>query len=305
VAEYRRSYEDRHKILKGIQPTWRSADKLMNEMDKKVLTLNSNAKQIDGHMAKFEAIRAKDDKTEHALTVSSFVQFAISSLVMVIAMGGAFINYKLIALPMSEMVGASDYITNSLKTSDVAALVIILMEASMGLFLLESLRITQLFPKIASMDDRMRRRLMLASLIFLVILAAIESSLALMRDMLIADKASLMRDLASSASAAPEGWFSSIPMAGQMIMGFVLPFALAFVAIPLESVVHSLRTVIGVLLVQTMRGVGFALRFTGVVFRRIAKVLELIYDIPIVIPLMIERWVVALRSNPSGAGQSK
>ena len=43
---------------------------------------------------------------------------------------------------------------------------IILMEASMGLFLLESLRITQLFPRIASMDDRMRHRLMFASLIF-------------------------------------------------------------------------------------------------------------------------------------------
>ncbi len=297
VAEYRRSYEERHKILKGMQPTWRSVDKLMVELDKKLLTLQTNAKQIDDDMTKFSGMRAKDSKTEHALTVSAFVQLAISSLVMVIAMGGAFINYKLIALPMSEMVGASDYITNNLRTSDVAALVIILMEASMGLFLLESLRITQLFPKIASMDDRMRHRLMLASLIFLVILAGIESSLALMRDILIADKASLMRDLASTAPAASEGWITNIPMAGQMIMGFVLPFALAFVAIPLESVVHSLRTVIGVLLVQTMRALGFVLRFTGVVFRRFAKVLELVYDILIVIPLMIERWIVMLRGT--------
>jgi hypothetical protein len=275
------------------------------EMDKKMVTLHSNAKQIDDDMTKFAGMRAKDSKTEHALTVSAFVQLAISSLVFVIAMGGAFINYKLIALPMSEMVGASDYITNNLRTSDVAALVIILMEASMGLFLLESLRITQLFPKIASMDDRMRRRLMWAALIFLVILAGIESSLALMRDMLIADKATLMRDLSSSAPAASEGWMSNIPMAGQMIMGFVLPFALAFVAIPLESVVHSLRTVIGVLLVQTMRGIGFVLRFIGVVFRRFAKVLELIYDVLIVIPLMVERWVVALRDNSFAKGQAK
>ncbi len=305
VAEYRRSYEERHKILKGMQPVWRSVDKLMGEMDKKMVTLHSNAKQIDDDMTRFSGMRAKDSKTEHALTVSAFVQLAISSLVMVIAMGGAFINYKLIALPMSEMVGASDYITNSLRTSDVAALVIILMEASMGLFLLESLRITQLFPKIASMDDRMRRRLMLASLIFLVILAGIESSLALMRDMLVADKASLMRDLASAAPPAAGGWMSSIPMAGQMIMGFVLPFALAFVAIPLESVVHSLRTVIGVLLVQLMRGAGFVLRFTGVVFRRFARVLESAYDILIVIPLMLERWVAALRGGTSAKGQTE
>ncbi len=305
VAEYRRAYEDRHRILKGMQPSWRAVDKLMGEMDKKMITLHGNARLIDSHMTKFEGMRAKDDKTEHAMTMSAFVQFAISALVMVIAMGGAFINYKLIALPMSEMVGATDYITNSLKTSDVAALVIILMEASMGLFLLESLRITQLFPRIASMDDRMRHRLMLASLIFLIILAGIESSLALMRDMLITDKASLMRDLASAAPAVEDNWFTRIPMAGQMIMGFVLPFALAFVAIPLESTVHSLRTVIGVLLVQTMRGTAFIIRFIGVIFKRLAKVLELIYDLPIVIPLLIERWVLTLRGNSPEKGQTR
>jgi hypothetical protein len=33
-------------------------------------------------------------------------------------------------------------------------------------------------------------------------------------------------------------------------------------------------------------------------FKRFAKVLELIYDIPIVIPVMIEGWVVAARSRP-------
>ena len=300
VAEFRRSYEERHKILKAMQPSWRSVEKLVGEMDKKMLTLQTNAKQIDGHMGKLEDIRAKDNKAEHALTVSGFVQLAISALVMVIAMGGAFINYKLIALPMSEMVGASDYITNSLKTSDVAALVIILMEASMGLFLLESLRITQLFPRIASMDDRMRHRLMLASLTFLVILAAIESSLALMRDMLVVDKASLMRDLASAAPPVSNGLLTSIPMIGQMVMGFVLPFALAFVAIPFENVVHSLRTVIGVFLVQGMRGLGVVLRFAGVLFKRLAKVLELAYDVTIVVPLMIERWVIGMRAGSTG-----
>ena len=98
---------------------------------------------------------------------------------------------------------------------------------------------------------------------------------------------------------------SNIPMAGQMIMGFVLPFALAFVAIPLESVVHSLRTVLGVLLVQSMRGLGFALRFTGVIFRRFAKVLELGYDILIVIPLMVERWVLTMRGDTLVKGHVK
>ena len=54
-----------------------------------------------------------------------------------------------------------------------------------------------------------------------------------------------------------------------------------------------------------MRGLGFVLRFTGVVFRRFAKVLELSYDVLIVIPLMVERWVVALRGNTSAKGLAK
>ena len=89
VAEFRRSYEERHKILKAMQPSWRAVEKLIGEMDKKMLTLQTNAKQIDGHMGKLEGIRAKDSKTELALTTSSFVQLAISWLVLAIAMGGA------------------------------------------------------------------------------------------------------------------------------------------------------------------------------------------------------------------------
>ena len=70
-----------------------------------------------------------------------------SGLDVVIAAGGAVINFNLIALPMSEMVGGGSYI-GDWKTSDVAALVIILVEVAMGLYLMESLRITRLFPVI-------------------------------------------------------------------------------------------------------------------------------------------------------------
>ena len=71
------------------------------------------------------------------------------------------------------------------------------------------------------------------------------------------------------------------------------------VAIPFESLVHSLRTVIGVALTQGMRGLGVLLRFVGLLFKRSAKVLELAYDITIVVPLMLERWAVAWRSGAS------
>ena len=297
ISEYRRSYEDRHKILKSLMPFWRSVDKSVKTLDSNMVNLTGNAKAIDMHMYRYEEMRARTDKSEHTLAISAFVQLAISSLVILIAAGGAFINFKLIALPMSEMVGASDYITTNLRTSDVAALVIVLMEASMGLFLLESLRITHLFPTMSSMNDAMRKRVMWAALILLIILASIESSLALMRDMLIADKAAMLHELATVQPVVTDSLLTHIPMVGQMVMGFVLPFVLAFVAIPLEVMVYSLRTVTGVVLVMLMRACSFILRFTAMILSRLGRVLLSVYDITIVLPLMVERWVLGLRGS--------
>src|SRR5712692_10706903 len=104
LADYRRAYETRHKILEGFMPFWRSLDKTMAQVDKKLTGLQSGTNAVDAHMEKYEQINAKTDKAEHALTVSAFTQFAIAFLVMAVAAGGAFINFKLIALPMSEMV---------------------------------------------------------------------------------------------------------------------------------------------------------------------------------------------------------
>ena len=294
IGEYRKSYESRHKILESFMPFWRSVDRNIAEVNKKLGDLQESAKGVDALMAKYEAINAKTDKAQHALTVSAFTQFAIALLVMAVAAGGAFINYKLIALPMSEMVGAGDYLTATLRTSEVAALVIIFVEASMGLFLMEALRITHLFPRIATLNDHMRRRMMWIALVLLVTLAGVEAALALMRDMLIADKQALIQSLATVQQAVPaDGWVGKIPTAGQMLLGFILPFALAFIAIPVESLIHSSRTVGGVLLAALVSALALTLRVLANVLRRMSKVLITVYDVVIVLPLMVERMTKA------------
>ncbi|HEY6865031.1 MAG TPA: hypothetical protein VI319_14125 [Burkholderiales bacterium] len=292
IGEYRRAYESRHKILEGFLPFWRSVDKTMTLVDKKLSGIQETAGTVDAHMAKYEEINKKTDKAEHQLATSGFTQFAIATIVMFVAMGGAFVNFKLIALPMSEMVGAGDYITQSLRTSEVAALVIILVEASMGLFLMESLRITHLFPPIANLNEKMRHRILYISLTLLVILAGIEAALALMRDMLIADKQALLQTLASQQqTAVNEGWVGRIPTAGQMLLGFILPFALAFVAIPLESFIHSSRTVLGVAVVALLHALAFVLRVLGNLARHSSRVLITLYDVVVMLPLLIEHLV--------------
>jgi len=292
LGEYRRAYEERHKILDGFMPFWRSLDKTLSQADRKMTNLADRAAAIDSQMERFEQIVKKTDRAEHALTMSAMTQFFIATLVLAIAAGGALINFKLIALPMSEMVGAGDYLTASLRTSEVAALVIIFVEATMGLFLMESLRITHLFPKIHSLSDQMRTRMLWISFILLVTLAGIEAALALMRDMLIADKQALLQTLAASqAATASDSWLARIPTIGQMLLGFILPFALAFVAIPLESFIAAARTVGGAALVMLTRGLAVALRVTGNVIRQLTRVTATLYDILIVVPLLVERLV--------------
>jgi len=292
LAEYRRAYESRHKILDGFMPFWRSLDKTLAQADRKMTSLADRAAAIDAQMQRYEQIVAKTDRAEHALTVSALTQFFIAALVLAIAAGGALINFKLIALPMSEMVGAGDYLTASLRTSEVAALVIIFVEATMGLFLMETLRITHLFPKIHALPDEMRMRMMWIAFILLVTLAGIEAALALMRDMLIADKQALLQSLAATqAAVASDSWLVRIPTIGQMLLGFILPFALAFVAIPLESFITSARTVGGAALVVVTRGVAVVLRLAGSFIRQLARVLVTLYDILIVLPLLVERLV--------------
>ena len=297
LGEYRRAYESRHKILNGFMPFWRSLDKTFGQVDQKLTGLQQTSSKIDAQMEKYEQINKKTDKAEHALTVSAFTQFAISTMVLLIAVGGALVNFKLIALPFSEMVGSGDYLTSTMRMSDVAALVIIFLEATMGLFVMETPRITHLFPLIANMNDRMRHRMLWVAVVFLVVFAGIEAALALMRDMLSADRQALVQSLASQKAAAPDPLLRLIPTTAQMVLGFFLPFALAFVAIPLESFVYSLRTVGGAFLVMLIRATAFVLRVLGYLIRQLCRVLIAVYDVTIVLPLLVERLVKAARSE--------
>jgi hypothetical protein len=258
--------------------------------------LNNRAKSIDRYMDEYEDIRQQTDKAARMLSSSSLTQFFIAGLVLLIAIGGAIINFNLIALPMSEMVGGASYI-GPYKTSDVAGLVIILIELTMGLFLMESLRITRLFPIIGSMDDKMRRRMIWITLTMLAILAGVESALAFMRDRIASDMEALRQTL---AGVEHEGIAASmIPTIGQMVMGFILPFALAFVAIPLESFISSSRTVLGVLAAGFLRIMAFILRLLGNVGYYCGRLIVNVYDLVIFPTIWLEGIILGSKSRQS------
>ena len=138
-----------------------------------------------------------------------------------------------------------------------------------------------------------------------VILAGVEVGLAVMRDQIILADLAFKRDLGGSAggvvaqAAADLGWMQKVPVAGQMILGFILPFALAFVGLPLENFVHSARTVIGALLVFLLHVFGAALRIASNIFRQLGKALAMLFDALIFLPLSVERLVKSRAAAPA------
>lgn len=282
MAEFRKKSSARHGLLKKMAPFWRKLSHTVEDVGKTITGLHERAALIDRKMDDYESILANSDRMLRRLSSSSMTQFFIAGLVLLIAIGGAVINFNLIALPMSEMVGGGSYI-GPFKTSNVAAMVIILVEVVMGLFLMESLRITRLFPIIGMLDDKMRKRMIWISFALLLTLAGIESSLAFMRDRIAADIEALRQTLAGvEAVQDRQSW---IPMVGQMVLGFVLPFALTFVAIPLESFIHSARTVLGVFLAGALQVVAVILRLVGNISLYLGNVVISFYDL-LIFPLL-------------------
>ena len=291
---YRETSRDRHELLARMVPAWRSMASTLNRVERAVANIFERSEHLDDLMASYREIAAKSDVAERKLTSSTLTQFTIATLVLVVASLGGFINFQLIALPMSEMVGATSRL-GSMRTSDVAALVIILVEITMGLFLMESLRVTRLFPVIGRLDARARRRMAVATFSILFILAGIEASLAYMRDMLAADRMALTQQLAGAATQRPE--FMWIPSVGQMVMGFILPFALTFVAIPLESFIHSGRIVLGQVAAGLLRVLAFGVEMVGFAARHLGEALQHLYDVVVFLPLKVEELLLRDRAS--------
>ena len=223
------------------------------------------------------------------------------SLLLGITIIGGVINFNLIAMPMSEMVGGASYI-GPFHASDIAALMLVAMEVSVGVFLMDSLRFTHLFPAVGTMEDKVRRRVFFLMLTFLTVLACIESSLGFMRNLLAADKEALIQQLAGGAVATTAAFqYRWLPSLAQMVLGFILPFLLAWAAIPLEMFVHSGRTVGGLVTASGLRISAFVLRFIGNLVESISRLLVTFYDTLVSPMLLAKRWIRGLRSSATSA----
>jgi hypothetical protein len=133
-------------------------------------------------------------------------------------------------------------------------------------------------------------------LLMLTILAAFDSSLAFMRERIAADMETLRQSLAGIETS--DAAASRIPMIGQMVMGFILPFILTFVAIPFESFVSSSRAVLGIIAEWILRTTAFGLRMIGSLGFYSGRVAVNIYDLVIFPCLWLEGMITRRLSKP-------
>lgn len=302
MNDYRKASGERHALLRKMMPDWRMIQETLDRVNKSVASVIERGLVIDRHMQDYEGIVRGEDRAVSVLSSSSLVHFFVSMLVLAVATAGAAINFTLIARPMAEMVGGTSFI-GLFRTADIAALVIIMVEISMGLFLMESLRITRLFPVIGALSDKMRVRMIGITLVILLLMASIEAGLAYMREVLLQDELAtnaLLRSDNTGAAANGHLWITTM---AQMGMGFVLPFALVFVAIPFETFVHSLRTVLGLTGIGVLRALALILRVFGNGCRHLGTLAERIYDLPLFVPLWIEARLAAAQSANAHAVQ--
>jgi hypothetical protein len=145
------------------------------------------------------------------------------------------------------------------------------------------------------MDDKMRLRMIWITFTLLAVLAGVESALAFMRDRIAQDMEALRQTLAGVEQTTVVT--SMIPTVGQMIMGFILPFALAFVAIPLETFVSSSRTVLGIVAAGMLRLLAFFLRLIGNLGYYTGRLIINLYDLIIFPSIWLEGVVTGTKGK--------
>jgi hypothetical protein len=286
LSELRTESAKRHKILSKMAPAWKRVLKIMDKVNKRVGMVLETTSRIDKYMEHYEKIREGGKDSIEMLSARATKLFIFSLIIITIAVFGAFINFQLIALPMAELVPSGTRLAG-IPVSEVSAMVIVALELVIGIFLLEAIGITNIFPQIAGMTRNKRLILLYGSVFGLLFLASVEASLAVLREALAETKTSVDAALAGETGTAISDKSSQIAVIGQATLGFVLPWILAMVAVPLEMFIEASQHVFSKFLTVLVRFFGHIASILGYIVEYIIKIVVHLYDAYIIIPMQI------------------
>ncbi len=258
---YRADSAERHGILDRMRSLWKEVRVLLEGMSQAVAGAMETAARINAYIDDYARVRDDDHIAARALTYSATKLFAISLLVMAVALGGGLVNFQLLAPSMAELLPAGAQL-GGVAGAKVAALAIVGLQLVLGVFAMDLLGITELLPRLARVQDPRRRWLIGLTLAGLFVLAA-----------------------------------SGAALAEHAALGFVLPFAVALAALPLELLLDSGRHVVAFAVALLVSGIGSLAFVMGRAVHTLANVLPSVYDVYVSIPLRIERALGSAREG--------
>ncbi|MEE8366417.1 MAG: hypothetical protein V3R76_11565 [Gammaproteobacteria bacterium] len=286
LSEFRDVAAKRHKILGSMAPVWKRVEKIGKDVSKQVDRVIENSRNMEKYMDQYQKISSGAPESVDLLASKVTKLFIISLIVLFIGLIGAFVNFNLIALPMSELVPAGARVAG-LAVSEISALIIVALELMLGIFLFEAIGVTHIFPQIANMTRGKRKIILYGSLFGILFLSSIEASLAILRDNLTEAKTALDISLAGGVAAVAESFTSNITVIGQATLGFVLPWILAVMAIPLEMFIESSQHVFARLYTILITMLCHLANAIAYVIEGFFKILIHAFDIYIIVPLQI------------------
>ncbi|GAA5443453.1 hypothetical protein Misp06_01630 [Microbulbifer sp. NBRC 101763] len=287
LESYRESTRERHQLLKRMMPSWRAMLITLGRINKNVESVIRRAKALDLHMERYEEILQESDRSVRFLSASSMGRFLIASTALMVAVAGISVNFQLIARPVAEILGGNSFL-GSFVVTDIVAYVLIFLQVSLGIMVMECLQVTRMFPAINTLSDNIRRRLNWAALALLLLFSMVEACLAFTRELLL-QYDQLLAASAGEALPMMAGMGTYWPVSlTQMGLGFILPLILAFTAIPLEQFISSARTVIGTCLVLSLRLLCGGLRLLATSVMHTGILLNRFYDLVIFFPLWLQ-----------------
>lgn len=286
LAELRDVAGKRHKILGSMAPVWKRIEKLGKEINHKADKVMENSRNIDKYMEQYEKITTGGAESIDMLSSKVTKLFIISLIVIFVGLVGAFINFNLIALPMSELVPAGVRVAG-MAVSEISALVIVALELVLGIFLFEAIGVTHTFPQIANMTRGKRKIILYGALLGLLFLSSVEASLAILREHLAEAKSALDRSLAGESATVAENIDSNITVIGQALLGFVLPWILAVIAIPLEMFIEASQHAFAKLYTVVVSAICHLANMIAFLIEGFFKILIHVFDIYIIVPLQI------------------
>jgi hypothetical protein len=268
LREHRWTVSARHKLLARLKPHWRKLSKLLEQIEGRIVALSERLQLVDRQMTRFEALVAGSG---HGLIASVLMRFVISLLFVAVGAAAAVLNFYLLVEPLDGLFAAREIAGFSVATYLAAFVTAATLVAALMIF--EGLKVTSLMPMMAAMTRRGRVLVIGAGIFLLAILCLFEASAIAVLPAFDTTAAAMTLTVAD--------WL-------MFILGLVTPLMLAFIIVPLEYLLHTVRPVIGGLLQIVLHSMAFILRILASLAIELGRLIVQCYDVIIFVPLRLE-----------------